>query len=172
MKQTRGTLLVRSFSEEEEDLLIKLHALLGNRYEERAMVLSCSTQLWPLIAGRLPGRTDKEVKNHWNSQMRTKLKSMGVDPDNHRAKTLPLPDHEQRRRAINECEEHRAKHSDRDPSSSSKDDIAVGDCAVSDASSSSNDRARPEQRLAGLNLDLTLSTPCIYFGEECKKCGQ
>lgn len=48
-----GTLLVRSFSEEEEDLLIKLHALLGNRYEERAMVLSCSTQLYALLSSTM-----------------------------------------------------------------------------------------------------------------------
>ncbi|WOL02857.1 hypothetical protein Cni_G11576 [Canna indica] len=60
-----------NFEEDEEDLIIKLHALLGNR--------------WSLIAGRLPGRTDNEVKNYWNSpHLRKKLKSMGVDPDNHR----------------------------------------------------------------------------------------
>uniref|UniRef100_A0A0D9Y2Q6 Uncharacterized protein n=1 Tax=Oryza glumipatula TaxID=40148 RepID=A0A0D9Y2Q6_9ORYZ len=45
----------RSFSKEEDELLLKLHALLGNR--------------WSLIAGRLPGRTDKEVMNHWNSKL-------------------------------------------------------------------------------------------------------
>ncbi|KAK4788250.1 hypothetical protein SAY86_019569 [Trapa natans] len=59
-----------NFAEDEEDLIIKLHALLGNR--------------WSLIAGRLPGRTDNEVKNHWNSHLRKKLLKMGVDPNNHR----------------------------------------------------------------------------------------
>ncbi|KAI3451818.1 hypothetical protein Pfo_008483 [Paulownia fortunei] len=54
----------------EEDLIIKLHALLGNR--------------WSLIAGRLPGRTDNEVKNYWNSHIKRKLKSVGIDPKNHR----------------------------------------------------------------------------------------
>lgn len=39
---------------------------------------------WSLIAGRLPGRTDNEVKNYWNSHLRRKLISMGIDPDNHR----------------------------------------------------------------------------------------
>ncbi|XP_052204298.1 myb-related protein 308-like [Diospyros lotus] len=47
------------FAQDEEDLIIKLHALLGNR--------------WALIAGRLPGRTDNEVKNFWNYHIRRKL---------------------------------------------------------------------------------------------------
>nr|QJW70308.1 flavonoid-related R2R3 MYB repressor [Freesia hybrid cultivar] len=59
-----------NFSDDEEDLIIRLHALLGNR--------------WSLIAGRLPGRTDNEVKNYWNSHLRRKLVSMGIDPNNHR----------------------------------------------------------------------------------------
>ncbi|XP_050378661.1 myb-related protein 308-like [Argentina anserina] len=59
-----------SFGEDEEDLIIKLHALLGNR--------------WSLIAGRLPGRTDNEVKNYWNTHLRRKLMHLGIDPNNHR----------------------------------------------------------------------------------------
>ncbi|KAK6941682.1 SANT/Myb domain, partial [Dillenia turbinata] len=45
-------------SEEEEDLIIRMHKLLGNR--------------WSLIAGRLPGRTDNEVKNYWNTHLNKK----------------------------------------------------------------------------------------------------
>ncbi|XP_042500750.1 transcription factor WER-like [Macadamia integrifolia] len=47
------------FSEEEDDLIIRLHNLLGNR--------------WSLIAGRVPGRTDNQVKNHWNTYLSKKL---------------------------------------------------------------------------------------------------
>ncbi|XVF14102.1 hypothetical protein REPUB_Repub09cG0028400 [Reevesia pubescens] len=47
------------FSEEEEDLIIRLHKLIGNR--------------WSLIAKRIPGRTDNQVKNYWNTHLRKKL---------------------------------------------------------------------------------------------------
>ncbi|KAM5570446.1 transcription factor MYB3-like [Rosa sericea] len=53
-----------SFGEDEEDLIIRLHTLLGNR--------------WSLIAGRLPGRTDNEVKNYWNSHLKKKLLNIGT----------------------------------------------------------------------------------------------
>ncbi|XP_057854407.1 transcription factor WER [Cryptomeria japonica] len=48
-------------SPDEEDLIIRLHNLLGNR--------------WSLIAGRVPGRTDNEVKNYWNTHLSKKLGS-------------------------------------------------------------------------------------------------
>ncbi|XP_073263307.1 transcription factor MYB1-like [Populus alba] len=46
---------------DEDDLIIRLHSLLGNR--------------WSLIAGRLPGRTDNEIKNYWNSHLSKRLKN-------------------------------------------------------------------------------------------------
>ncbi|XP_061994514.1 transcription repressor MYB5-like isoform X2 [Rosa rugosa] len=48
-----------NITEEEEDLIIRMHKLVGNR--------------WSLIAGRIPGRTDNEIKNYWNSTLRKKL---------------------------------------------------------------------------------------------------
>lgn len=39
---------------------------------------------WSLIAGRLPGRTDNEVKIHWETYLKRKLIKMGIDPTNHR----------------------------------------------------------------------------------------
>ncbi|TXG54663.1 hypothetical protein EZV62_019919 [Acer yangbiense] len=47
-----------NFTEQEEDLIIRLHNLLGNR--------------WSLIAKRVPGRTDNQVKNYWNTHLRKK----------------------------------------------------------------------------------------------------
>ncbi|RWR81081.1 Transcription factor TT2 [Cinnamomum micranthum f. kanehirae] len=51
-----------NISEDEEDLIIRLHNLIGNR--------------WSLIAGRLPGRTDNEIKNHWNTHLSKKSLTM------------------------------------------------------------------------------------------------
>ncbi|KAL2329935.1 hypothetical protein Fmac_017516 [Flemingia macrophylla] len=50
-----------NFTEDEVDMMIRLHKLLGNR--------------WSLIAGRLPGRTSNDVKNYWNTYMRRKVQS-------------------------------------------------------------------------------------------------
>ncbi|KAJ1398726.1 SANT/Myb domain [Sesbania bispinosa] len=44
------------FTEDEVDMMKRLHRLLGNR--------------WSLIAGRLPGRTPNDVKNYWNTYVR------------------------------------------------------------------------------------------------------
>ncbi|XP_058735084.1 transcription factor MYB83-like [Vicia villosa] len=51
-----------AFSPQEEELIIHLHSLLGNR--------------WSQIAARLPGRTDNEIKNFWNSTIKKRLKNM------------------------------------------------------------------------------------------------
>lgn len=50
----------------EEDLIIQLQSLLGNR--------------WSLIAARLPGRTDNEIKNHWNTRLLKRLDKAEIPP--------------------------------------------------------------------------------------------
>ncbi|KAI4383662.1 hypothetical protein MLD38_009471 [Melastoma candidum] len=55
---------------DEEDLILRLHRLLGNR--------------WSLIAGRIPGRTDNEIKNYWNTHLSKKLIGQGIDPRTHK----------------------------------------------------------------------------------------
>ncbi|KAL0697912.1 hypothetical protein Bca4012_054034 [Brassica carinata] len=59
-----------SFTPEEEDLIIKMHAAMGSR--------------WPLIAQHLPGKTEEEVKMVWNSKLKKKLSQMGIDHVTHR----------------------------------------------------------------------------------------
>ncbi|KAL9230073.1 hypothetical protein vseg_005465 [Gypsophila vaccaria] len=48
------------FKEDEVDLIIRLHKLLGNR--------------WSLIAGRIPGRTANDVKNYYNTHLLKKTR--------------------------------------------------------------------------------------------------
>ncbi|KAL6316753.1 hypothetical protein AAG906_020437 [Vitis piasezkii] len=64
-----------NFAIDEDELIIKLHKLLGNK--------------WSLIAGRLPGRTDNEIKNHWNTHIRRKLIRGGINPKTHQP-TKPI----------------------------------------------------------------------------------
>ncbi|KAE8055649.1 hypothetical protein FH972_012476 [Carpinus fangiana] len=63
------------FSEDEERKIINLHSVLGNK--------------WSRIATQLPGRTDNEIKNYWNTHLRKKLLQMGIDPTTHKPRTDP-----------------------------------------------------------------------------------
>ncbi|GLJ18424.1 hypothetical protein SUGI_0326480 [Cryptomeria japonica] len=58
------------FTDNEEQTIVKLHSVVGNR--------------WSLIAAQLPGRTDNDVKNHWNTKLKKKLSGMGIDPVTHK----------------------------------------------------------------------------------------
>ncbi|KAJ0967111.1 hypothetical protein J5N97_024028 [Dioscorea zingiberensis] len=47
------------FSSQEEEIVMSLHATLGNK--------------WSQIAMHLPGRTDNEIKNYWNSYLKKRV---------------------------------------------------------------------------------------------------
>ncbi|KAG9146264.1 hypothetical protein Leryth_007966 [Lithospermum erythrorhizon] len=53
------------FTSEEENIIIQKHSILGNR--------------WASIAVYLPGRTDNGIKNFWNSHLRKRFASEGVN---------------------------------------------------------------------------------------------
>ncbi|GAV57670.1 Myb_DNA-binding domain-containing protein [Cephalotus follicularis] len=47
------------FSEEEDDIICSLYISIGSR--------------WSIIAAQLPGRTDNDIKNYWNTRLKKKL---------------------------------------------------------------------------------------------------
>ncbi|CAK9171313.1 unnamed protein product [Ilex paraguariensis] len=51
------------YSEEEENIIIKLHHERGNK--------------WSAMAAKLPGRTDNDIKNHWHTHLKKRAKQNG-----------------------------------------------------------------------------------------------
>ncbi|CAH8373519.1 unnamed protein product [Eruca vesicaria subsp. sativa] len=74
-------------SPQEQDLIIRMHKLLGHRYV--LFFYHSSSLSKSLIAGRLSSRTDNEVKNYWNTHLNKKSNSRKqnaakpVDVDKH-----------------------------------------------------------------------------------------
>ncbi|KAL3653502.1 hypothetical protein CASFOL_003183 [Castilleja foliolosa] len=56
-----------AFSLEEEETILTLHQMLGNK--------------WSQIAQHLPGRTDNEIKNHWHSYLKKRVVSKTVETE-------------------------------------------------------------------------------------------
>ncbi|URE05836.1 Myb-related protein [Musa troglodytarum] len=122
-----------NFAEEEDELIIKLHGVLGNK--------------WSLIASRLPGRTDNEIKNYWNTHIKRKLIGRGVDPRAHG------PANGGAGLAIN-------------PSRPRGVPVAVDEATANPPSTGlaedghSSVTSMDDERCPDLNLDLSISPPC------------
>nr|CAJ42202.1 transcription factor MYB31 [Zea mays] len=147
-----------NFTEEEDELIVKLHSVLGNK--------------WSLIAGRLPGRTDNEIKNYWNTHIRRKLLSRGIDPVTHR----PVTEHHASNITISfETEVAAAARDDKkgavfrledeEEEERNKATMVVGRDRQSQSHSHSHPAGEWGQgkrplKCPDLNLDLCISPPC------------
>ncbi|KAK3018655.1 hypothetical protein RJ639_002708 [Escallonia herrerae] len=67
MNYLRPNIKRGNYSKQEEDLIVNLHASLGNR--------------WSAIAAQLPGRTDNEVKNHWHTYLKKRSGQNSISRD-------------------------------------------------------------------------------------------
>ncbi|GKV47112.1 hypothetical protein SLEP1_g54037 [Rubroshorea leprosula] len=130
-----------NFAQDEEDLIIKLHALLGNR--------------WSLIAGRLPGRTDNEVKNYWNSHIKRKLIKMGIDPNNHKLNHIPLRPQPQHVSPPPTSKNTMDAYKQQKVIAPSGENNGISDSA----SSLEEEDGKSAALLPNLNLDLTIAIP-------------
>eukprot|EP00253_Pinus_taeda_P009111 PITA_09111 len=65
------------FSRQEEQLIIYLQSIQGNR--------------WAQIASRLPGRTDNEIKNYWNTHIKKHKRKLKQCPSSNNTKSNILP---------------------------------------------------------------------------------
>ncbi|KAL3514999.1 hypothetical protein ACH5RR_021901 [Cinchona calisaya] len=146
-----------NFTEEEDEVIIKLHSLLGNK--------------WSLIAGRLPGRTDNEIKNYWNTHIRRKLLSRGIDPTTHRPITggeQPPPPPQQEAKTISF-------------NNNNNEGKMMRSCVISPSTSNSSGISKEEEkssspvggggegggeRCPDLNLELRISPPYQSNGQQ------
>ncbi|KAG6709256.1 hypothetical protein I3842_06G122900 [Carya illinoinensis] len=103
---------------------------------------------WSLIAGRLPGRTDNEIKNYWNTHIRRKLLNRGIDPATHRP--------------INEAAQDASTISFAASAVKEEEKSGYGEKDI---------KRSVQERCPDLNLELTISPPYQNQNEPLKKTG-
>ncbi|XP_052200776.1 myb-related protein 330-like [Diospyros lotus] len=126
-----------NFTPEEDELIIKLHSLLGNK--------------WSLIAGRLPGRTDNEIKNYWNTHIKRKLIGRGLDPLTHRPLISPSAAQEPPR-----------------PNKLNVAEYSVDDGKCSSSTTVEDKQPEPDRR--SINLELSIGLAPFQSGTQRSSC--
>ncbi|KAK8517442.1 hypothetical protein V6N13_127620 [Hibiscus sabdariffa] len=75
------------FSEEEDNIICSLYISIGSR--------------WSIIAAQLPGRTDNDIKNYWNTKLKKKLLGKQRKEQQARGATCLTFKHEMKRESEN-----------------------------------------------------------------------
>ncbi|KAM6596686.1 hypothetical protein CsatA_007210 [Cannabis sativa] len=65
------------FSDEEDRIICNLFANIGSR--------------WSIIAAQLPGRTDNDIKNYWNTKLKKKLMGLAPQISQRKVPLVPFP---------------------------------------------------------------------------------
>ncbi|KAJ7947869.1 MYB transcription factor [Quillaja saponaria] len=68
------------FTNEEDRIICTLFANIGSR--------------WSIIAAQLPGRTDNDIKNYWNTKLKKKLMGIMFPPSQKKLRPLPTSLHQ------------------------------------------------------------------------------
>ncbi|XP_009624516.1 transcription factor MYB15-like [Nicotiana tomentosiformis] len=74
MNYLRPNIKRGNYTKEEDDIILKLHAQLGNR--------------WSIIAGHLPGRSDNEIKNHWHTSLKKRANHYAPNSSDSESKSI------------------------------------------------------------------------------------
>nr|URY18780.1 MYB protein [Zanthoxylum bungeanum] len=153
-----------NFTEDEDELIINLHSLLGNK--------------WSLIAARLPGRTDNEIKNYWNTHIKKKLYSRGIDPQTHRplnsttttvAAAAATTNNTSTSNKFEMYNEHHYHHHHRHQYYSSL--AATADLeSNNNNNTSSNSGVTTEEAYPELNLELSIGLPVVVQKPRIDSC--
>ncbi|KAK7318371.1 hypothetical protein RJT34_03070 [Clitoria ternatea] len=133
-----------NFSEEEDEIIIHLHSLLGNK--------------WSMIAARLPGRTDNEIKNYWNTHIKRKLYDRGIDPATHGTFKGPTTCPKATMSTNNSVSNHNINNHYRVFNVCLNSTFPF-DSGAEDSNSNSSSGVTIEESYPQLNLDLSLASP-------------
>lgn len=142
MNYLRPNIKRGNYTKEEDEIILKLHEQLGNK--------------WSIIAEHLPGRTDNEIKNHWHTSLKKISKQQSSSSTQN-----PQP---KKRSSSN-----RAKKQDRETSFSQNPIISAHEILESSQwspqQSSNNSEASTSTSTASSTTEISTKSDEIILGE-------
>ncbi|XP_059664461.1 transcription factor MYB15-like [Cornus florida] len=112
MNYLRPTVKRGIYSKEEDDLIIKVQAELGSK--------------WSAIAAKLPGRTDNDIKNHWHTHLKKRMKQEQMASlVGQQCSEISVPETNQNEQSIETSESEARRNSELTPEPSSSSEFST-----------------------------------------------